>query len=210
MLRAIEILLPKRIHSVLKQTFFDQVRVPSESVLSRFRIVMDAGLMLMMRDVNKEFHSTLGQLGKPQPVRCLLSDSSPQGLENWQITEVFMVRDAVRIASVVDNLCDCSGILTATPDEQEDLDLDLQEYIAMYKKDTQTLLDGVEHHVLPPTGLGLRKGNYVHKVNAVLHSIYNETHSFQVFRNTFSKLCSPIEHSRPHHGLRLTRPTPCS
>lgn len=179
--RALDVLLPKHVASVIRDAYRD-TRIPHESVLSRFRIVLDCGMMMWMRKVNAELHNAATR-GGPRVCRCLLSDSSPQGLENWQISETYLVADAVKVAGIVDELVALSKRLVDDPGddravapgeaEAEGHDDVKDKYAAL----TQALAAGMQHHILPPTGLGFRKSNLAHKLNAVLHSIHNESAS---------------------------------
>ncbi len=49
------------------------------------------GLMLVMRAMNRQFNL------EGDVVRTFLSDSSPVGLENWQITECYVFTKAIDV-----------------------------------------------------------------------------------------------------------------
>lgn len=147
------------------------LRIPSDSVLSRYRIVLDCAFMMWMRDRHRSSGS--------QVARCLLTDSSPQGLENWQITECFCVTDVVDIGCAVDILTDLLWSFSCDDDELGNAGMDRAENEERYKQLSREVAEGIHHHVLPPTALGFRKASYVHKLNAVLHSIYNESSDYR-------------------------------
>ena len=106
-LQALDIALPAHIVSVIRSTFMQEMKIPSESVLSRYRVVLDCGFMMCMRD---QLSSSWSASAKT--IRCLLTDSSPQGFENWQISEVFLVSDVVAICKAVDLLSELLWCMT--------------------------------------------------------------------------------------------------
>eukprot|EP00974_Lingulodinium_polyedra_P074711 7239243-Lingulodinium_polyedra.AAC.1 len=124
-----------------------------------------------MRHVNAELHASPGT----GSIRCLLSDSSPQGNEDWQITETYTVTAPLDTAAKVNRIIGLQSQVAAS-DEDQDMDEEalgnLRDEIAVLSRE---VCAAVRHHVLPPTGLGLRKGGMVHKLSVVLHSIYNES-----------------------------------
>jgi hypothetical protein len=99
--RAIEIVFPSSIADMLKESVLNKCSVPSTAVISRFRFVLDCGYMLWMRD----FNAKLLTPGKYDDLIInLLSDSSPQGNENWQLTEIYYIYNPVAAADLVDEL----------------------------------------------------------------------------------------------------------
>lgn len=166
---ALDLSLPKHVASLIRNTFMSE-RLPLPSVLSRFRVVMDCGFMLWMRNHNRRLQERHLLEGGPRPARCLLSDSSPQGLENWQITESYTVLDCVRAASFVDGLASMASGIATKVDNGEALD---DEVTDKHGELTYKLLEAMEHHILPPTGLGFRK------------------------------VCAHIERDRPLHAQRV-------
>ena len=96
--------------------------------------------------------------------------------EKWQITESYTIDNPVLVADIMDELALQSDINESTLARREQLSLDL--------------VRSVHRHVLPPTGLGLRKASFVHKLNAIMHSIYNEVHDEQRFRTFLDSIHS--------------------
>jgi hypothetical protein len=73
--------------SVFVKQLSEKSAFPSASVISRFQLSLDVGYMLYMRD---EFMKVVQTDG----VIYMLSDSSPQGGRDWQLTEIYSVVQA--------------------------------------------------------------------------------------------------------------------
>jgi hypothetical protein len=114
--RSLDILLPKNLADMVKNSYLSsQAAIPSGSVLSRFRVVLDCSFMLWMRDYNDSL------AGKPHLIRNLLSDSSPQGHENWQLTEVYTIEEPVTTADIVDEILQLQQKLSMIPASVSDM-----------------------------------------------------------------------------------------
>ena len=179
-MKALSIALPHHIAQTLRVTYLDAMKLPDRSLLSRFRVVLDCGFMMYMRDVNWEYL----QCPAESVLHCMLSDSSPQGLENWQITEVYTILDPKYVADLVDSIINLQAVLEAAQ-ATEDID-HIQAQVA---DKTSDLIDHSRHHILPPTALGLRRASLPHKANCVLHSAYNEHHNLKSLRNFLRSVC---------------------
>lgn len=179
--KALSVLLPGHVAHMIRDTFLAHLQVPSPSVLSRFRIILDCGYTVWMRQLNTSLHRR-----DKQVVRSIWSDSSPQGLENWQITESCTVADCVRTGQIVDELALMAGAVMLD-EGSPDVDTDDAEAKAearaqrkqRYSDLTKELAQGVDHHILLPTGLGFRRSDYIHKLKALVHSIHNESADYQ-------------------------------
>eukprot|EP00974_Lingulodinium_polyedra_P075911 7351590-Lingulodinium_polyedra.AAC.1 len=75
--------------------------VPSQSVLSQLRMIVDCGLMMSLRDIFKQ--EVTPQEAEIPAAYYFFSDSSPQGHVNWQITSY-----DVLLGSNVQKLSDAS------------------------------------------------------------------------------------------------------
>ena len=76
------------------EIFSDVSQLPANIVL-----YTDAGLMMAMRDVHKS-RNDAGVL------RAFLSDSSPQGTQNWQLSEYWETGSPLEVSDYVDEMAD--------------------------------------------------------------------------------------------------------
>ena len=91
-------------------------------------------------------------------VRTFLSDSSPQGNENWQLTEYWTIHDATRVAMLVDRLAKDMEIFSLfRPELAEEQGNPLDELLEHNAKCSREVDALIRHHMLPPTGLGFRR-----------------------------------------------------
>ena len=79
--------------------------------MSRFKVIMDAGLMMAMRDVHKSRNDA-------GVVRAFLSDSSPKGRENWQLSEYWETGSPLQVSDYVDEMADLMDIALLREDER--------------------------------------------------------------------------------------------
>jgi hypothetical protein len=141
--------------------------VPSPTIMSHIRFVLDCAFMLQQRRRNAHFFE-----GKDaRPCIYVLSDSSPQGHTNWLMSECFIV--------LAENLPDVSHkvwrlIQLGQKSWEDDHDVDRvqeeRDLVLWLKK-------AISHHVLPPVGLGSARCSLAHECHAFYHSLYLETGS---------------------------------
>ena len=160
-------------------------RAPSASSLSRWRLAVDVGFMMLMRSLVSQ--------NRKHAVRCLLADSSPQRGFNWLLTEWHTLspanfsswvqhfwlltqnrQKAQRLSAAVD--CSVLG------HDQDDLQNQLN-VLEVERKQIETLLEcsasfasqpPVDIHLSLPTAQGSKCAGLVHKVHALLHTLYLE------------------------------------
>lgn len=186
LLRALDIALPGHVVQILKETFMKNLCLPSAGTLSRFRVVLDAGFMLWARAWNQSLHN-----GPSQVVRLFLSDSSPQGNENWQLSEYFLVPNPLTTSSLVDQLTELMQMFVHPATVLQEMHgMDHAEVMEKHHVLSKQLDGVVVHHMLPPTALGFRKQKFTDKLNAILHSIYNESASYKDMRDFLNTICS--------------------
>jgi hypothetical protein len=160
LLRAFAV-LPPFWTETLKALFTAEL-IPSGPVMCRARLYLDASLMKVMRDKHRE-------LVMQDVALYVLIDSSPMGLQNWEMTESFgmhgqLIRNAV--AKV-------EQIMRLQIGEVASL-LDLVASIGALDE----IRSACYHHVFPPTALGVRHATLTHKTHAVLHSFRLESHTW--------------------------------
>ena len=100
--RSLGVLLPAKIADMVWASV-KKVTVMSAAVITRWRFSLDMAFMLYTRRRNREIEA---QSEEKRTVRTVCTDSSPQGLENWQITEVWTILDAVATAAVFFEILD--------------------------------------------------------------------------------------------------------
>ena len=136
-----------------------------------------------MRDFNKEIRDL-----RPDLIRNLLSDSSPQGHENWQLSEVHTIYEPVALANIIDELLalnDEEDMMLQIENETRHIDDELgsvgveglEASCARSQRKGELLhrlLTGTQRHMLPPSALGMRKASLPHKVSSIVHSLQLE------------------------------------
>ena len=152
-------LLPEIWSKTLSECFSVEV-LPSGATISRARLYLDAAYMLYMR----EEHERLLQGGA-----CFyaLMDSSPQGFQNWLMSETFLVKgqQLLQVLQVFFDLALSSQRLSEGADP---LNVEALEDIL---ERTDFMKRCMQHHTFPPTALGVRQTTLSHKVHAFLHSL---------------------------------------
>ena len=181
--RAFDLSLPQQVGQAVQHMYLGE-HLPHGSVQSRFKVIMDAGLMAM-RDVHKSRNGA-GVL------RAFLSDSSPQGTQNWQLSEYWETGSPLEVSDYVDEMADLMDIALLPEDERAEQfpDMSHADIMDRHKQLTQECHGLFSWHMLPPTALGFRSQGHFHKLNAVLHSLYNESHSFHDLRAFLRTVCS--------------------
>ena len=99
-----------------------------------------------------------------------LMDSSPQGFQNWLMTETFGV-DGERLLEVTQTFFDLA-MLSKRQSEREHGEEPLTvEALETILESTEAIRRATLHHTFPPTALGVRQTTLSHKVHAFLHSL---------------------------------------
>ena len=83
MSNSLYLMMPKEMADGLVDQLAKQP-MPDKSTISRFQLALDVGFMMLMRDFHKELIAGGG-------VVYILSDSSPQGGNDWQLSEQYTV-----------------------------------------------------------------------------------------------------------------------
>ena len=182
---AVRLLLPDQADDLTAAIDQGLARAPSASSLSRWRLAVDVGFMMLMRSLVSQ--------NRKHAVRCLLADSSPQRGFNWLLTEWHTLspanfsswvqhfwlltqnrQKAQRLSAAVD--CSVLG------HDQDDLQNQLN-VLEVERKQIETLLEcsasfasqpPVDIHLSLPTAQGSKCAGLVHKVHALLHTLYLE------------------------------------
>ena len=172
--------------------------VPSPTVLSHIRFVLDCAFMLQQRRRNKHVFE--------QAERCpciyVLSDSSPQGHTNWLMSECFIVlaEDLPRVAQQVWRL-----ILIGNVSWENDHD---EERVAEELGIVLWLMKVISHHVLPPVGLGSARCSLAHECHAFYHSLYLETGSASLLSKMTHAVTSVTTDKGTESGMVLAPDVP--
>ena len=110
------------------ETCFSMESIPSAATISRARLYLDTAYMGFMR---KEFSRLIAS----DSVFFLLMDSSPQGFQNWMMSEVFGIEgcELLKVMSMFFDCCEFGSSVEAgdlEPDAEELADfLDYTEQI---------------------------------------------------------------------------------
>ena len=156
----------------------DSFPVPSAATLGHMRFVLDCVFMLHKR----EFHAThflkkQDAADDAPPALFFLLDSSPQGNVNWLMIEYFFIP-----ADSLQSVCINAWRLQQLGHLRFEDDLD-EDRVAEERALVETLQAVIQHHVLPPVGLGSGRADLQHELHAFLHALFLETGDFQVMRS---------------------------
>ena len=152
---------------ILQDTDFP---LPSPATLGHMRFVMDVVLMLQRR----QFHEQVFADSDSNPALFFLLDSSPQGNVNWLMIEYFLVEGDMLAA-----LCVKAWRLRALGGIDWEQDPD-EDRVSEERSIVQELSNIVQHHVLPPVGLGSGRSSLQHELHAFLHAMFLETGCFSL------------------------------
>ena len=181
--RAVQMLLPEQSQEMTEAIDAGMLRVPSASCVSRSRLAVDVGFMFFMRRLVSE--------ASQQAVRCLLTDSSPQRGFDWLLSESHTLAPA-DFASWCRVIWELSStrkraekilLLLETRAQGHDFE-QLQSDLKILENCRESLqleLDSsqpavprpshpvVDIHIHPPSALGSRRSQLIHKIHALLH-----------------------------------------
>ncbi|CAE7361460.1 unnamed protein product [Symbiodinium sp. CCMP2592] len=144
--------------------------VPSPSTLGHMRFVLDCVAMLQKR----KYHEKVFATGQPEPALFFLLDSSPQGNVNWLMIEYFLVE-----GNKLQGLCADAWRLHKLGRVRWQDDPD-EERVAEERRLVERLTSVVQHHVLPPVGLGSGRSSLQYEHHAFLHALFLETGNFEL------------------------------
>ena len=180
---AVRLLLPDQAEDLTRAMGRGLVRAPSPASVSRWRLAVDVGFMFVMRSLVAQNRS--------HAVRCLLADSSPQRGFDWFLTEWHTLAPAnfdswmSNVWQLIHNRCraqQLSQALESTCHDQADLESQLYD-LQQERKTLETLPQGtashgsqptVDVHLSFPTAQGSKRASIVHKIHALLHTLYLE------------------------------------
>lgn len=142
--------------------------MPSPSVLSQARFVLDMGMMLTHRPC--AIALVAGAIGLEMGSPCFyhMYDSSPQGGMNWMMSHYdFVAGGNVYDAGIA--LCTLLWLSHVRDDSHED-------EVFPEETDAMVVLNRlIEHHDNIPVGLGSGRASLCHEAHAWLHALYMET-----------------------------------
>ena len=144
--------------------------VPSPSTLGHMRFVLDCVAMLQKR----KYHESIFATGQPEPALFFLLDSSPQGNVNWLMIEYFLVE-----GNKLQGLCADAWRLHKLGRVRWQDDPD-EERVAEERGLVERLTSVLQHHVLPPVGLGSGRSSLQYEHHAFLHALFLETGNFEL------------------------------
>ena len=126
--------------------------MPSGATISRARLYVDVGFMLLRQDYHDIIMAS-------DPVLYGLVDSSPQGGRNWQLFEMHFI-DGQHLKTCADA---ARALLSHTVNGAEDC--------AEHERLRSLVAGFIEHHIFPPTALGTRRSSLAMKLHACVHSL---------------------------------------
>ena len=148
--------------------------LPSPATLGHMRFVLDCVLMHQKR----QYHTELFRAADTDtlPALFFLLDSSPQGNVNWLMIEYFLVE-----AILLQDLCKGAWGLQQLGSVQWEDDPD-EDRVCEERTLVEQLAGYVQHHILPPVGLGSGRSDLQHELHAFLHALFLETGDFELMR----------------------------
>ena len=166
----------------IKCQFAKHKPLPSKSMLSKTKVLIDAAFMLHKRQTWQDEMSKASVF--------LMADSSPQFGQDWFITEIVYIQEN-NLEAVFDAVAhihySCTTLLDMRRAHDAGHRLDktgaiaINETISEASEELQPLL---VTHMFPPSGLGKRRGSLPHKVHALLHSLWLDNGSWQNVERT--------------------------
>lgn len=168
LVRTIQSLFPPPVANYFKDILLDgSFSVPSPSVLSQMRFILDAGLMLMQRDITAK-HCSADDDAKYAPTYYHMFDSSPQGGMNWFMSQY----DLIQGKHIKDVGYSMLALWRLGMSRRDD---GLDENEETEASCMQTLAQCIEHHDNIPVGLGSGRSSLCYEVHAWYHALYMET-----------------------------------
>ena len=154
-------LLPEQIRK-LASRIFESGHVPSQPILSRALLYVDVALMHWMA----ERHEALALL---DAILFLLSDSSPQGGRNYQISEYYAIAsNAIKVGELAIEL----KSLPRNPEEVTHNEIDTMH---------ATIADiraNLSHHIFPPQCMDSKRSGLPYKGHCVIQQFRLESSSW--------------------------------
>ena len=144
---------------------------PDQSTLSRWKIPLDAGLMLLEREMFMNLLrgggiATFGML-----------DSSPQGGRDWLLSQIFIVKlkldEEQPLAVCAWRLYDSVRAIVEDVNAWKELRTEDKEEDKRRVADMRNIIIKSSYCVLlPPAGLGQKRSDALHKMQAFIHQNY--------------------------------------
>ena len=198
----VSILFPEHkdyLYAKLQQT---SQNIPSASSISRSRLAVDVGMMLLARASNQQVGAKV--------TRTLLTDSSPQKKFDWCLTEIHSVQtcDLLRIIPLVRRL---AGNRPEWHDEENAEETENAHELAQLNAELASLLKPtssdapVTFHICPPTAVGSRRSGLIHKIHALLHALFLESGSWAGVQTVLNTCRSIVTDQGVESGMAEAR-----
>ena len=165
------LVLPETIRKPML-SMLDSVILPGKSQISRWRFLLDASLMMLLRQQLQTAYSNGERF-----IRWMQVDSSPQGGRNYELAVILQLErskllTALRLASALE------GFARTVPTEDE---------YAVESGMISELKELFHFHWPPPMVLGSRQSGVKHKFQATMQMLFLD--------------CGPFEHGRQFQRL---------
>ena len=174
LVNALKLVLPACFESIIAVVNDALFHVPSKSVISQARFVLDQAYMLCMRRKHKNLF-TLPQGGEEVlfPALYPSCDSSPQFGHNWLNSEYDFVcaDDVTPVGKSYRQLVRLGRLEAPTQDELEE-----------ERKEFLFLKSAIKHHHAIPVALGSGMAGLVHELHCLFHQWFMETGSSKVMQ----------------------------
>jgi hypothetical protein len=151
-------------------------------VLSQFSFVLDVAYMTYMRHWYADQCVNMDRL----PLIYMMVDSSPISGFDWENT-IFSIIGAADIVEVFDS---CQLLVRAALNRQtlDDDDATIPDMLADESELMQAIADSIMIHHCPPVGLGAKRTNVKHRLQAFYHQMYLETGSSYLMRRVLNSI----------------------
>ena len=173
--------------------------LPSPATLGHMRFVLDCVHMLHMREYHATCFLTADQRRDEMPANpamFFLLDSSPQGNVNWLMIEYFFVA-ATSLKSVCAKAWRLHKLGRVKWEDDPDEDRVAEECALI-----ESLRQELQHHVLPPVGLGSGRSDLQHELHAFLHSLFLETGDFKLLRSVAQQTTALVTDKGTEAGVQ--------
>ena len=181
------------------QDIVGELHVPSPSTISKQRYFVDVAFMRYMRKQHSDFYRSSQQHHSDHPLLCellnvasfnyLMTDASPQGGQEWQLSQSL----SVPILAVKEVGEACHHLICHSTENRiaskPDCPIENRRKLEM-QMNTHMIQRHVKEHMFPVAGLGRASLALHHKVHALLHQIKLEVETSEELAEYLSSTVS--------------------
>ncbi|CAE7235205.1 unnamed protein product [Symbiodinium sp. CCMP2456] len=200
--QAAAMILPQVLHNPFKNMLDTcKLCVPHASTISRWKLLLDGGFMLLQRRLNESLHSGIASSGKGGVCRFLMADASTQHGREFEHIMLANIRkaDLARLYRSVRSLLDQWNAV----DDDDSAALQAEESIMA------DLSDSISEHHLPLMALGSGRTSLQDKFMSVMYAMMLESgYSAEGLRAFAQEVCCGTFDLGVEFSLNTIMPAP--